>query len=140
MIKATVTLTGSEKTQAKILEFMNTEGIKTAAAVSRSIIIDRTRSGRDVDGKTMKPYTDAYAEEKARLGKDVSVVNMTLSGRGLDSMHLNEHKELTFSADAYPRMEGNARFRKYFGLNDKVDFPRITRAITSIWNGKFKQG
>lgn len=50
-------------------------------------IQDRTRSGRDTDGRAFAPYSPAYAKRKAKAGLS-STVNLTVSGDMLNGLQI----------------------------------------------------
>lgn len=55
-------------------------------------IQERTRSGRDKDGRAFAPYSPAYAKRKAAEGLS-STVNLTVSGdmlSGLQIVHVTD--------------------------------------------------
>lgn len=98
-------------------------------AQCRRMMIDRTKSGIDIDGNQFAGYADLTKEYRAKLGKTTDVVN--LEDRG--EMHRSLSQKIiaggamVFYADrnraniAIAHQEGRGRLpeRKHFGLTDQ---------------------
>jgi hypothetical protein len=98
-------------------------------------IRDRTRSGRDADGKLFTPYSKSYKNSLAFKVYGKSDVDMTLTGDMLDTMKVEEKGfdiKITFdgllnNTKAFAHMTGfeghptikDTKPRKFFGITDK---------------------
>jgi len=103
-----------------------------------SFIIDRSRSGKDINGKSFAKYTKDYASKKGQ-----SNVDLTLSAEMLDAMELLNHKSGALvigydkgNKELNGKVEGNqlgtygkakpipGKARPFLGINEK-DLKRI---------------
>jgi len=95
------------------------------------IIVDRTRDGKDIDGKTFKnKYDDDYvaSDEFKAFGKSKNDVNMTLEGNMLADIQVLEitdrdiiigHEDETETAKSYNHNVGDTLpKRAFFGVTD----------------------
>lgn len=94
-------------------------------------IIDRTQSGKDVEGRSFKGYSKEYAEslEFQAFGKSKSEVNLTLSGQMLGTMDLIDTSgdsiiigwtDAEESAKAFNHQTGDTvPARPFFGISER---------------------
>lgn len=136
MAKSKIKLSESEVSQTVDLKELfgpsleGNEGLaQTIAQAMIDKIIERTESGKDINGKAFKPYSKMYKDslEYESFGK-TSDVNLKLTGQmlgTLDVLETNESKvtigwnDGTESAKAYNHNVGDTvPKRQFFGLTD----------------------
>lgn len=97
-------------------------------------IVERTQSGRDVDGNSFRPYTESYKRAKRKAFGSASPVNLTATGEMLGSIRAKTSGGLTGPVEASIEItDRKAEFhqpdRPFFGL-DKTQIANIVRAIS----------
>ena len=109
-------------------------------------IVERTQSGRDIDGNSFTGYSDGYAKAKRRALGSSSPVDLTSSGAMLGSIRAKTSGGLTGPVEASieisdekaewhqkgvsnRRRGGTLPARPFFGL-DKTQIANIVRAIS----------
>ena len=106
----------------------------------RKFILDRTKSGIDMDGKPFKEYSSQHAKKRAEDGKETGVVNLEFDAKMQNSLAVeskDDSTELYYSNAqrakvAYKHQRGiNVPERKHFGLSEK-DISELTRKIFGI--------
>lgn len=63
------------------------DDMRELGLAAREMILARTRSGRDADGKPFAPYASSYATARAKVGK-TGTVNLELSGAMLGDLQV----------------------------------------------------
>lgn len=94
-------------------------------------IINRTQSGKDINNKTFKPYSKAYAAKKTS-----SKVNLTDTGQMLNSI---DWKKIKYGVRMYfnsneqrAKARGNQKTRKFFGFDPKSK-ERLQKKLQAIY-------
>lgn len=101
-------------------------------------IVVRTKSGKDVNGSSFIPYSPSYAKVRAKLGRNTSPVDLTLTGHMLASLTLTFEESDTKltgiyksndtrvvmpnggdSPTAAEKVQYNQGTRPFFGLSDE---------------------
>jgi len=59
-----------------------------AGDLMRSVILDKTARGVDVDGNAFAPYAPSYAKKRTKSGRTAAPVNLLWSGRMLQSLRV----------------------------------------------------
>jgi hypothetical protein len=123
------------------------EAMLYAGARQITRIRERTAQGLDVNGAPFTPYTKAYAKVRTKKGRNVTPVDLLMSGRLMDSLQVEVRSETEFAitvqdADAaiYGRAHneglGNLPQRRFFDTSadeiaemqkDVFTFDRVTR-------------
>ena len=84
---ATLTITIPRVDKAIIRAAM-TAGIRAAAVRAAALVTQNASQGRDKRGNSMKPYTPAYVLAKRESGRTSGVVDLTVTGRLLQSIQV----------------------------------------------------
>lgn len=109
--------------------------VQRMANNQKALIVLRTRSGKDVDGRPFARYTEKYREKRIAAGRSPSPVDLTFTGEMLRSIQIKKSsrgkairiRQLGFPAGggiagrAGPRTKalGLSKKRKFFGVSDK---------------------
>lgn len=106
------------------------EAMLNAAGRQITRIRERTEQGKDVNGSEFTPYSEKYAKRREKKGRNVTPVDLTMSGRMLNSMTPEVRSPSQFAitvmdADAaiYGRAhnEGTDKLpqRRFFDVNEE---------------------
>jgi phage gpG-like protein len=110
---------------------------------AKSLIADRTRRGLDVDGAPFAPYSKAYAKTRTKSGRNASPVNLSWSGKMLQSITVVINRALNeVSLKPYAEEEARAAAhqfgvpgklpqRRWFGVNE-ADAGRIAKLLERL--------
>jgi len=97
--------------------------MKALAEDGKKQIIKRTKAGKNEKGQNFPRYTPAYAKYKRKLGLSTSPVNLTLTGKMLNSIETRVDDlgnkiiaEITLNDDRR-KVEGVEAKRPFFGLS-----------------------
>ena len=111
-------------------------------------IVERSEKGRDVNGASLRAYSNSYKESEdfARFGKSASQRNMTLTGEMLESIDISvsgdtldiEIDDNTQAAKAHGNItgkEGEWRLKRdFFGVTN-AEVRKIAREIKDKYQG-----
>lgn len=110
------------------------------ASNARRMMIDRTKSGIDIDGIGFTGYNKDYAKYKSERGRNTSVVNLEFTSQMHQSLSQKtipegvmvyyEDRNRANIAIAHQRGYGRLPERKHFGLTDQ-QAETITRRVRS---------
>jgi hypothetical protein len=103
---------------------VSSEVLDKLAKKIKEIMIKRTKSGRDVNGKDFKPYSKNYAEKKRK-----TLVNLTDTGLMLDSIKIERaDKQRTFYFSAREDVAEKHQYgvtpmprREFFGFGQRIE-------------------
>jgi phage gpG-like protein len=107
----------------------NEQDMRYAADRQRDRMVRRTGKGVDADGQPFRPYSNKYAERKAKSGRDSGKVDLTWSGRMLKAMRTSRVTDRSFVIGIYGDEGvraavhnygmGKAPVRKFMGANQQ---------------------
>lgn len=119
------------------------EVVQGVALGAKAIIKARTQRGLDSSGEPFKEYTKDYAEIKAKSGRNTKPVDLTFSGRMLNSMDgvfISERKgAVVFSrGEEALKALGNNRRRKFFDVKLERELAALSDAALKLIDAKLK--
>lgn len=119
MIEAKIDFSSLEKELERIEKYANSgKPEKIAARVTKASIYERSSRGVDADGVRYKPYSPAYAKQRAKEGLRVSPPNLIRKDVMLKSMHLKSDRTMSVSNEERAKAEGNVKYgRQPFGVS-----------------------
>ena len=114
-------------------------------------IVERTSSGKDINGNTFKPYTKEYAAKK---GVTRGSVDLILTGEMLSSFQEGSSKDsvkIAMESDVTGKAHGNitgsygktpkkSRARDFFGFKNEKDLEPILAQVDSLKETQIKLG
>ncbi len=98
---------------------------------SETEIVQRTQSGKKIDGGNFKKYSKGYAAYKVSKGRKASPVDLTFTGAMLRGVHSKITKltkdfiegRIFISPDQQDKANWNQERRPFFGLSKKqIDY------------------
>jgi len=122
-----------KKVQARYVKFLHRfpriiqQGLDQAGEQLKTIIVKRTESGRDQDGRRFQGYSQAYADLKGKTTVDLEDTNKML--QSISSKVVSRNRAQIFfrsSREAtkglfHQKGMGNLPERKFFGFNKKTE-------------------
>lgn len=100
-------------------------------------IVQRTQSGKDVNGSGFKAYSKEYAKTKSKSGRS-SKPDLTFSGRMLTSITSKVEETSTgivgrifFPSSQSVKARANQAIRRFFGLSKK-QIDKLTDALRQL--------
>lgn len=140
MLKISISKNFDLSKDAEKIRIAGRRGLARGLLFETTEIKVRTRSGVDVRGSAFKPYSPAYAKRRQKAGRGTTP-DLTFTGAMLGSIK-SEVKEtpegiegsIFFSSpNEQKKVEGNSRYREFFGLSEE----QKTR-IENIVNNEIK--
>jgi hypothetical protein len=104
--------------------------LKEIGVAAKAIIVQRTRDGKDTDGKSFVPYADTYLKYRQRKGRTVDV-NLTWSGRMLSSI---TYKLISTTQILLTFVRGEEAVKAYFNDKKRPFFSLNDRELKDINN------
>ncbi len=87
------------------------------------LIRKRTQKGKDVDGKSFRPYTPEYKEFRRQKGRQVQFPDLNFSGQMLSNMtqKASPKQAILFFANKFQNVKavGNQKKRPFFLIGNK---------------------
>lgn len=108
------------------------------AAYVRTVILGRTQSGRDYQGRPFKPYSPQYKLVREEAGRQTRHVDLNFSGRMLAAMQLRttpQGARVYFASGAeamkaYRHDTGDKAPKREFFRPASDDMPGVERIVT----------
>lgn len=117
--------------------------LELSGDLMRSIILERTARGVDVDGNAFAPYSQPYAKKRAKSGRKAAPVDLLWSRRMLQSLRIVVNKALNEvalvvygseeSVRAAAHNEGAAKMpRRRWLAASQADAARIAKLLEAL--------